>query len=140
MIFKKLNSLKEINVNINKYRIDWEGSSASKIQTAVKLFLKRFWSSHIVLEEFRIPGSLLRCDILNVTKRIAIEVSPSQHYEFNKFFHNNSNANFLQHIKRDMAKINWLESNDFDVIELNEEDVDNLSSEYILKKFNIKLI
>ena len=38
-------------------------------------------------------------DILNATKKIAIEVQGKQHTEFNKFFHNNSRADYLNGIK-----------------------------------------
>jgi very-short-patch-repair endonuclease len=90
----------------------------------------------MVVEEFKIPGCRLKCDFLNFTKKIAIEVQGGQHFEFNKFFHSDRTG-FQQHIKRDINKYDWLIANDFKVIELIEADIKHLSVEYIQEKFGI---
>ena len=78
-------------------------------------------------------------DILNATKKIAVEVQGRQHLEFNKFFHKNSRAKYLAGIKRDLQKADWLERNDFTLIEINEDEVDGLTKKFFEKKFKIKL-
>ena len=107
-----------IDRNVNKYLIDWDKKSRSKIQFKTKQFLKEYWENHIVYEEFPVYGTRLKVDILNATKKIAVEVNGSQHSSFNKFFHGNSRQKFLQSIKRDCKKLDWLEVNGFEVIEI----------------------
>lgn len=137
--FTKLYSNIFINVNINKYKIKWLDPSASQIQTAFKTFVYPYWKNCTVLEEFRIPGSLLECDFLNLDKNIAVEINGQQHNKFIKYFHKNK-SNFIRHVKRDVQKYDWLIKNKFQVLELETEDINNLSLEYIKQKFNIELI
>jgi len=125
--------------NVSKQLIDWDGKSRSNIQFKTKQFLKPFWNSQIVYEEFPVYGTLLKVDILNATKKLAIEVNGSQHNSFNKFFHQNSREKYLKSITRDYAKLKWLELNGFTLIEIEENEVDNLSKDFFLKKFNITL-
>ncbi len=131
---------KLINKNVSKFRIKWNGKSASKIQFRTKQFLKRYWENHIVYEEFPVYGTKLRVDIINFTKKIAIEVNGGQHYNYNKFFHANSRVNYLNSIKRDWQKTEWLEMNNFKLIELIEPDIDNLSLDFIEDKFEILIV
>ena len=93
----------------------------------------------ICYEEFPVYGTRMKVDMINMTKRIAVEVQGAQHDSFNKFFHNNSRANYLSSIKRDYDKRVWLESNDFKVLEVFEEDLPSLSKKYIMQKFEISI-
>lgn len=140
MRFLKYGTTRQVWVNIKKYSIKWSEPSASNLQTLVKIFLFPFWKNYIVLEEFVIPGSRLRCDFINLNKSIAIEVQGSQHFEFNKFFHNNSRSKYLGMIKRDINKYHWLEANGFTIIELDEKDIKQLSIEYIKEKFGVYIM
>lgn len=74
-----------------------------------------------------------------MTKRIAVEVQGAQHDKFNKFFHNNSRANYLRSIARDYEKRTWLESNKFKILEIIDEDLPVLSRDYIEEKFDINI-
>ena len=124
------------SVNFVKYKIDWS-YSRSKVQQRVQDFLYPFWKHDTVLAEYRVPRSLLRLDIFNCSKNIIIEVSPEDHHgTFNKFFHKNR-ANFKRSIERDMDKIDWAKRNNLTLIELNYEDVDNLSQKYMEDKFGV---
>jgi len=76
-------------------------------------------------------------DIVNATKRIAIEVQGRQHKEFNKFFHK-TRGNYLESIKRDLLKRQWLEKNNFKLIEIEEEEVNKLSKTFF-KQLGIDL-
>ena len=141
MRFYKLGSDKQVFVNIRPYLIDWNKKSASNFQTNVKKFLQKFWSGHIVCEEMRIPGSLLRCDLVNLTKKICIESSGGQHFAYNPFFHGQSRmGNYLKSIKYDMAKLHWMEKNGFKCAEILEEDVPNLSVNFFKERFDIDII
>ena len=128
-----------VNRNVNKYLIDWDKKSRSKIQFKTKQFLKEYWENHIVYEEFPVYGTRLKVDILNATKKIAVEVNGSQHSSFNKFFHGNSRQKFLQSIKRDCKKLDWLEVNGFEVIEIEENEVPKLSYQLKEAKCGIKI-
>jgi hypothetical protein len=136
MLFYKFKSQKQVNVNINKYLINWN-ESPSKQQKILQNFLYPYWKNKIVCAEFRIPGSLFRIDILNISDRLAIEYSPDSTHDFNPFFHNR--ASFERRVKSDIDKIEELERNKFKIIELNEEDLDLLSPRYFIDKFQISL-
>ena len=125
--------------NVRKYLIDWEKKSRSKIQFKTKQFLKPFWKNQIVYEEFPVYGTRMKVDILNATKKIAIEVQGPQHSSFNKFFHNNSRLKYLQSIKRDYEKHQWLIKNRYFLVEIEEKEIDLLSSVFFLEKFKIAL-
>ncbi|MAF25052.1 hypothetical protein CL634_05690 [bacterium] len=124
---------------VTRFLIDWDKKSRSKIQYKVKQFLKKYWQNHIVYEEFPVYGTRMKVDLLNATKKIAVEVNGRQHSVFNSFFHNNSRQNYLNSIKRDCEKAKWLEMNEYALIEIEEDEVDQLSEDFIVKN-RIKLI
>ena len=119
-------------------RIKWNIKRASEAQYRTKLFLKEFWECDNVFEEFIIPGSRLRVDFINFTKKIAVEVSGRQHEEFTKFFHKNR-IGFIKSVKRDFQKIKWLEINDIELIEIYDHETLNLNKKEIEDKFSITL-
>ncbi len=128
------------NRNVAKFLIKWGGKSRSLIQKEVKKFLKTYWENQVVYEEFPVYGTRMKVDILNATKKIAIEVNGPQHNSFNKFFHNNSRMSYLNSIKRDYQKREWLEKNNFKIIELEEQDIKKLSPEFIENTFGISIL
>ncbi len=125
--------------NVNKYLIDWDKESRSKLQFKVKQFFRKYWFSCVVYEEFPVYGSRMKVDILNATRKIAIEVNGAQHGSFNKFFHGNSRIKYLNSIKRDFKKLEWLEGNGYNLIEINYDEVESLSVNFFKKKFNLVL-
>lgn len=129
---------KLVKKNVSKYLIKWDGKSKSLIQFQVKQFLKPYWSGQMVYEEFPVYGTLLKVDILNATRKIAIEVNGPQHNEFH-YFHNDHPINYLNSIKNDMSKIEWLEKNGFQVIEINFDEVPKISVDFFKEKFNLAL-
>jgi hypothetical protein len=138
--FKPLNSQREVNINIAKYLIDWEPKKeVSKPQGLVKKFLRPFWKNDVVLEELKLPKSLMRCDLANISKKIILEISPeSTHLKFNKFMHG-SLAGYLAVIKRDEEKRLWAEHNEFTFIELNDDEINNLSKAMFKEKYDLDL-
>lgn len=130
---------KVVSKNVSQYLIDWEAASRSKVQFNTKRFLKQYWKNHIVYEEFPVFGSRLKVDIVNATLRIAVEVHGKQHSAYNKFFHGDSRLNYLKSIKRDVAKEKWLSLNKFQLVEIYEDEVKNLTEQFFVDKFNIKL-
>lgn len=137
MLFYKLFSHKPVHVNISKYLINWD-SAPSKQQQILQDFLRPYWKNKVILSEFRIPGSLLRVDILNITDKIYLEYSPTSSHDFSEYFHQNR-VNFIKRIKNDINKINWAERNGFIAIEIIEEDLKQLSKQFFLDKFKILL-
>jgi len=129
-----------VNKNVRKYLVNWEGKSRSKLQYKFKQFFYPYWKNHIVYEEFPVYGSMLKVDLLNATKKIAVEIQGNQHESFNKFFHDNSRLKYLQSIKRDVKKVKWLEMNEFKFLELYEDDLKSLSPQYIEEKCGILII
>jgi hypothetical protein len=127
-----------VNKNVSKYLIDWKKKSRSKIQFKIKQFLKEYWQNHIVYEEFPVYGTRLKVDILNATKRIAVEVNGNQHTSFNKFFHK-TRINYLRSIQRDHKKLEWLKTNDFELIEIEEKEVPLVSYEFIRDKLGVEI-
>ena len=125
--------------SVSKYLINWNKKSRSKVQFKTKKFLEPFWKGHIVYEEFPVYGSRMTVDILNATKKLAIEVQGKQHGEFNKFFHNNSRLKYLEGIKRDIKKAEWLENNGFILLEIEEDEVESLSLDFFLEKFGMTI-
>ena len=128
-----------VNRNVSNYIINWDKKSRSNVQFLTKQFLRPFWQSQIVYEEFPCFGTLLKVDILNATLKIAIEVHGKQHESFNSFFHNGNPANYLKGIKNDFKKIKWLEKNNFKLIEIMEDEVPKLDKDFFLSKFDLKL-
>jgi hypothetical protein len=124
--------------NVAPYLIVWDGPSKSKIQFRVKQFLKPFWRGHICYEEFPVYGTLLKVDLLNATLRVSIEVQGPQHTEYH-WFHNRQPFNYLDSIKKDVKKQEWLERNDFRFIEINYDEIDTLTRDFFREKFGLVL-
>lgn len=130
---------KLVNKSVNKYRIKWDGKSLSKAQFETKQFLKKYWSNHVVYEEFPVYGSLLKVDIINFTKMLAIEVNGEQHESYSKFFHGKNRMKFLTQIKNDQKKYEWLEKNNFKLLIIYDKEVKKISKEFFLQKFNVDI-
>ena len=126
--------------NVSHCRIKWSGKSRSKAQYKVKQFFKRYWFDHICYEEFPVYGTMMKIDLLNASKKIAIEVDGEQHEEFNPFFHQGSRLNYLYSIGRDYKKEEWLEKNGFKLIKIKISEIDGLCPEFIKQKFGIDLV
>ena len=124
---------------VTRFIIDWDKPCRSKVQFKTKQFLKKFWENQVVYEEFPVYGTKMKVDILNATKKIAVEVQGNQHVSFNKFFHNNSRLKYLESIKRDAQKALWLEKNGYTLVEIHEKEVESLNKEFFLNNFNIAL-
>jgi len=137
--FSKLNrpNLK-VNVNLSKYTIDWK-DGGSKPHLKTKQFLEPYWQFSQVLEEFMIPGSKLRIDILNITSKIAVEISPKGSHSFNPFFHKSRAGGFLASVKRDQSKEEWILENGFQYVCLTDEDLKDLTKERFRDKFEVEL-
>lgn len=130
---------KLVSKNVSKYLINWKGKCRSKFQEAVKAFIEPHWGYCIVYEEFPVYGTLMKVDILNSTKKIAIEVNGDQHYSYNKFFHGNSIENYSKSLERDTMKLEWLEKNGYQLAEIISSDLNKLSEEFFKIKFGIEI-
>jgi hypothetical protein len=139
MLFKTLNG-RERDVSVSRYAIDWDAKKeVSGPQGRVKKFLRQFWEHKLVLEEWRIPCSLLRIDLVCITDMVAVEVSPeATHTMFNPFMHG-SLAGYRDVLKRDILKEQWCELNRFRLVTLIDEDIANLSAKLFLDRFGVSL-
>lgn len=136
----RFGSNRKAKLNLEDYRIDWEKrDDVSRPQTLVKDFLYPYWKSHVVTWETRIPSSLLRVDIINWTRHIAVEVSPKGSHSYNPHFHKGSKAVFGAAMKREMGKTEWLEKNGFIVCEIFDEDFAVLSPKWFLDTYGVTL-
>ena len=134
MIFLSCNGRKIKVRNAIQHLIKWDGPCRSKIQERVKALLRPYWFADIVFEEFPVIGTRLTIDFYNSNKKIALEVDGSQHYKFNKFFHNNSRQKFLGQIQRDEKKELFCEINNIRLVRIL--DIDNLTP-MLLKKLDL---
>jgi hypothetical protein len=135
----KLKSGKEVNFNPAQYRLEDWNDAPSGPQLAVQKFFYPFWKNDVVLIEMRLPKSLWRYDLCNISKRVIIETSPdSVHLEFNEFFHK-SRAGYLKKLKADYEKMELAELNGFKFIELNDEHLENLTKKMFKKTFDLDL-
>ena len=135
----KLKSGKEVKFNPNQYRLkDWN-KAPSKPQLAVQKFFQTYWKNDIVLIELRLPKTLMRYDLCNLSRKIIVETSPNKvHLEFNEFFHK-TRAGYLKKLKADYEKMELAELNGFKFIELYDEEIDNLSKQMFKEKFDLDL-
>lgn len=127
-----------VSKNVSKYLIKWDGQCKSKIQFQTKQFLKPFWRACIVYEEFPVYGTMMKVDILNATFKIAVEINGPQHSQLH-YFHNNEPVQYLDSVKRDVKKMDWLKLNGFQLVEINFDEVPLLSTSFFKEKFNIEL-
>jgi hypothetical protein len=125
------------DLSIADYLIDWD-RKVSGPQMKVKRFLHPYWKTHVVTEEARIPGSLLRVDLINWTRRIAVEVSPTASHSFNRFFHKHR-IGFSAAVGRDLGKAEWLEATKLKLVEVFDADLDTLSPAWFLTNYGITL-
>ena len=142
MKFKLLNSTRVVDIKINKYLIDWDakikrGKHFGQFQYDVKQLVRPYWEKEVVLEEFKLParsgerGKSL--DLVNLTRRCAIEVQGRAHYEHVQFFARNK-YKFFQQLKNDDFKAAWCELNGFKLFEVYQDDELN---EELLHKLGI---
>jgi len=124
--------------NVSSHLIDWDADCRSKIQKFFKDFLYTYWFYDIVYEELPLIGTRLRVDLLNATRKIAVEVQGEQHENYIKHFHK-SVMGYHNSYHRDVKKREWLEKNNYQILYLYKEDKKNISPEWILKNHKIKI-
>jgi len=135
----KLKSGKEVNFNPIQYKlIDWN-KAPSAPQLKVQKFFYPYWKNDVVLSEMRLPKSLWRYDLVNLSRKIVVETSPDAvHLEYNEFMHG-SRAGYSKKIKADYEKMQLAELNGFKFIELNDEHLINLTKTMFKEIFDLIL-
>jgi len=136
MRFKTLTGSIRTVKKAKNYLIEWDSGSRSKIQYNAKQFLKKYWSKHIVFEEFPVAGTKLSLDFYNANKKIAVEVQGKQHTKYVPFFHGKNKINYLNQLKRDRDKLQFCEINDIQLVEIYDGDE---LSEKLFESFGVKL-
>jgi hypothetical protein len=129
---------KIVSIPVKKYKFNPD-KKVSKGQKILQDFLLKYVDSSFLLQELRLPGSLLRIDLVLIDKKAMIEYSPNSHHNnFNKFFHKNR-LNYLSSLKRDIKKQEYVERNGYKFIEINETDLDKLSYDFFVDNFDLFL-
>ncbi|NCF42127.1 MAG: hypothetical protein GWP32_04455 [Bacteroidetes bacterium] len=136
MRFNTLTGAKRTVKKPKKFLIDWDGKSRSKIQFSAKQFLKKYWSKHVVFEEFPVAGTKLSLDFYNANKKIAVEVQGKQHTKYVPFFHGKNKINYINQLKRDQDKLKFCEINDIQLVEIYDGEEVN---EKLFQNFGVIL-
>lgn len=126
------------HLNPKKYAISWDGPSISLFQFNVKQYFKEAWEDDIVGEEVTLPYTRLRVDILNFTRKIAVECNGKFHAEHTSYFQK-TKEDFYWQVTKDVQKEMLLELNGFRVIEIYEKNMP-LTEPWIIKTFGHKII
>jgi hypothetical protein len=134
----KLFNGKEVWKRDNKYRIDFDKPSRSKQQFQIKQFLRENCRTHILYEEYTLPRMILKVDFINATQKWALEHQGVGHNSFNPFFHQGSRARYLNSIKNDSKKREFLEFNNYLLIETTPDDLP-LTKEWFIEKYGVYL-
>lgn len=121
------------SLNEKKYLIKWFAPSLSRFQRDIKEFFYDFWADDVVGEEVTLPYTRLRVDIMNFTRKIAIECNGKFHKEFTPYIQSNIQK-FHNQVSRDVLKEENLERNGFTVIEIYEKNMP-LTEEWVLNTF-----
>jgi len=122
MIFKTLTGSSKRVKKPKNYLIKWDEKSLSKLQFSTKQFLKPYWCTDIVFEEFPVVGTKMRFDFYNSNQNIAVEVQGGQHLKYTPFFHGKSKSTFLSQIRRDNDKQKFCELNNIKLVEIYPND------------------
>lgn len=122
MIFKTLTGSSKRVKKPKNYLIKWDDKSLSKLQFSTKQFLKPYWCTDIVFEEFPVVGTKMRFDFYNSNQNIAVEVQGGQHLKYTPFFHGKSKSTFLSQIRRDNDKQKFCELNNIKLVEIYPND------------------
>lgn len=101
------------NVDVRPSTNPIRENSRSKLQKSCGEEIQNILPCEIILEEFNIPGSLLKIDFFLPRRKIAIECDGDQHDKFNPFFHGDKNLSqsYVKQKVNDIKKEEWCEMN-----------------------------
>ena len=127
------------SVNVAPYRVDWDAPCKSKFQFNVKQFFRQFWQDDECYEEFPVVGTLLTCDLVNLTRKYAVESDGKFHKKFSPF-HHKTRMGFLESLQRDAKKNQWLRDQlGLFIIRISEEEIKSLTEEWAKNKFGVDI-
>jgi hypothetical protein len=108
--------------NFSKNKIYEDDSRPrSQYHTKTRQLIKDVYGQIPIIEEVRIPGTILYLDFYIPLLDTAIEVHGEQHYKFNTFFHK-TKLDFYKSLKRDSKKIEFCESNNIKLVLLKYDE------------------
>ena len=116
---------REHSKDIRKYKLDRRRRSASRGQKALGRILCKIFPNIPIYTEMPCWGTNLRLDYFIPNLGIVFEFDGIQHSEFNPHFHG-TKKNFLAAKNRDHQKERWCEANDFRLIRVTDETLDNV--------------
>lgn len=139
MLLPHVSSANKRNVNISAYRVKWDGPCKSNFQFNVKQFFKTYWEGDDCYEELPVVGTRLTCDLVNFSRRYAVESDGNFHNTFSSF-HHKTRMGLLHSKKRDQLKDAWLSSMGIYVIRISQKEFNKLSFEWLKEKFEIDIL
>ena len=122
-----------------KYTINWDKESKSAMQKTVKDFLRPYWESSVCFEEMPCVGTRLSLDIVNASRKVAVEVQGQQHEKHIPYFHGESKLAYVDQIVRDADKAQWCEVNDLILVEIYARHIPTLSVEWFEESYGVVL-
>lgn len=120
------------------YIVDWDGEQGSQFSADILDFLYPYWKHDVVLAEWGVPGTRMRYDYVNLSRRVICECDGLQHDQFSEHWHKGSRTNYLAQIKRDLLKEKVAEINGFKLIRIKPSDLP-LTKEFFKRQFDIEL-
>ncbi len=138
MKFYRLGSNKLVNCNITKYLIQWDRKCRSKFQKEVKDFFALHCKTDLWAEEMPVFGSRMTIDMVDLSKKFAVEVQGAFHESYNSWAHKGNKLNYLGQIKRDESKRLWCEKNDLLLVEIYPKDLP-LTKQFFIDNYDLYL-
>jgi len=105
------------DIRPSKYPRKPIGQGRGKFQSEIGGVIAELFPGYHILEEFPCVGDGLHLDFFVPQKRLAVEVQGTQHYKFNKFFHQDKAA-FVRQQSNDKRKVLWCELNDIRLVKI----------------------
>lgn len=113
-----------IKWNYSKYYSRKSNQNKSKWHLQARGLLKEIFPNSTIYEEVTLPTKpATYADFFVPNHTLIVEVNGEQHYEFNSHFHKDKMA-FYRGLARDKMKREWCKINDFSIVELPYNEVD----------------
>jgi hypothetical protein len=102
----------------------------SKYHIFAREEIKNVYGSYSILEEVRIPGTILYLDFFIPLLDLAVEVHGEQHYKYIPFFHE-TKLEYYKSLKRDSDKIKFCEINNIRIVILKYDERENWRNQLV---------
>lgn len=122
----------------HQYRVDFDGDQGSEFSAEVLDFFYPYWKYDVVFAEHPVPGTKMRWDFVNQTKRVILETDGDQHHDPQNHWNKIKPGAWLKQVKHDADKDKIAEKNGYTVVRIRECDLP-LTKEWVQETFGIIL-